>query len=304
MKLTELIPPGADAFLAGKLTVGHALLVAKLPPAQQAEALKAAIKPTWASGGQTEALIPVKELAGWIESNILLDLQTAPFDRADASLSPEAGICHECPKRTGANILLFPESDRDQCLDRGCYQMKVSAHIATALQGQPQLVQISTSWGAHNNGVLARNQYVEIAAKSSRNGHGKPAPERKKCAHMTQAIVVEGGNCGHVVNVCADPACETHHAESRKNREAQERMRTEQPKQVERRKEDLETRGRVLTAVLEKIAAPLSKSDLELVPREFLNHLPNEYRTLLSERRARRRESERRRRRTVRPSRI
>jgi hypothetical protein len=111
-------------------------------------------------------------------------------------------------------------------------------------------------------------------------------PERKKCAHMTKAIVVEGSNCGHVVNVCADLACETHHAESRKNREAQDRMRTEQRKQEERRKEDLATRSRVLTAVLEKIATPLSKADLELVAREFLNRLPNEHRTFLSERHA------------------
>ena len=286
LKLTELIPPASDAFLADKLALGHALLIAKLPPAQQAEALKAAFRETWAAGGQTEVLIPVKELAAWIESNVLLDLQTAPFDRADATLNPESGSCHECPKRTGANSLLFPESDRDQCLDRDCYQTKVTAHIAAAIQGNPQLIQISTTWGDHNNGVLGRNQYVEIVAKASRNGSGKMTPDRKKCAHMTKAIVVEGGNCGHVVNVCVEPACETHHAESRKNREAQDRMRTEQRKQEERRKEDLATRSRVLTAILEKIATPLSKADLELVAREFLNRLPNEHRTLLSERHA------------------
>jgi len=53
---------------------------------------------------------------------------------------------------------------------------------------------------------------------------------------MTKAIVVEGGNGGHIVTVCADPACETHHAESRKAREALERTRVEQRKQEARRR--------------------------------------------------------------------
>jgi hypothetical protein len=48
---------------------------------------------------------------------------------------------------------------------------------------------------------------------------------------MMAAIVVEGANVGRVVDVCADPACETHHGESRKAREAQERTRTENRKQ-------------------------------------------------------------------------
>jgi ParB family transcriptional regulator, chromosome partitioning protein len=38
LKLTELIPEVADAFLVDKLTIGHALLIAKLPPEQQHEA--------------------------------------------------------------------------------------------------------------------------------------------------------------------------------------------------------------------------------------------------------------------------
>lgn len=211
LKLTELIPDVAEAFLTDKLTLGHALLIAKLPPEQQHEAFKAAFKSTWIGSGQAEILLPVRELAVWIESNLLLDLQSVPFDRSDAGLVPEAGSCHDCAKRTGANSLLFPESTHDQCLDRSCFQTKVAAHVASSIQQNPQLVQISSAWGTHNNGILGRGQYVEIARKASRNGHGKLPPERTKCSHVTKAIVVEGGNCGHIVDVCADPACETHH---------------------------------------------------------------------------------------------
>lgn len=284
LKLTELVPDVANAFLADKLTIGHALLIAKLPPEQQHDAFKAAFKSTWMTNGQTEILIPAKDLAAWIESNLLLDLRTAPFDQSDAGLVPDAGSCHDCAKRTGANSLLFPESSHDQCLDRACFQAKVSAHLSSSIERNPRLVQISSAWGTHSNGVLGRGQYVEIAAKASRNGHGKLPPERKKCPHITKAIVVEGGNRGHVVDVCADPACDTHHAESRRARESQERARAENRKQEEQRKQEMATRSRVLAAILGKVTAPLAKADLDLVAREFIQHLPQQYKTILTER--------------------
>ncbi len=282
LKLTELIPEIADAFLGDKVTIGHTLLIAKLPPEQQHEAFKAAFKSTWMSSGQTEILLPVRELAAWIDSNLLLDLQSAPFSRSDAGLVPEAGSCHDCTKRTGANSLLFPETQQNSCLDGTCFKTKVAVHVAASIAANPQLIQISSGWGAHANGVLGRNQYVEIAAKPSRNGHGKLPPERTKCPHVTQAIVVDGGNLGHVINVCADPTCETHHAESRKAREARERARTETRKQEERRKQEMAARGRVLAAILQKVMSPLTKTDLDLVAREFLHHIPQHYKTMLT----------------------
>src|SRR5579864_4258629 len=145
LKLTELIPDVADAFLVDRITLGHALLIAKLPAVQQQEAFKAAFKSTWTSSGQTEILVPVRELTAWIDSNLLLDLKTAPFDRADASLVAEAGSCHECTKRTGANSLLFPEILHDACLDGACWKGKVAAHISDSVERHPQLLQISSN---------------------------------------------------------------------------------------------------------------------------------------------------------------
>ena len=54
-------------------------------------------------------------LAAWIESNILLQLASAPFDKQDETLVPEAGSCANCPKRTGFNKLLFPDVRKDSC---------------------------------------------------------------------------------------------------------------------------------------------------------------------------------------------
>ena len=57
----------------------------------------------------------MRELAAWIESNILLQLASAPFDKQDETLVPEAGSCANCPKRTGFNKLLFPDVRKDSC---------------------------------------------------------------------------------------------------------------------------------------------------------------------------------------------
>jgi ParB family transcriptional regulator, chromosome partitioning protein len=63
IKLTELIAPIADAFLADKITIGHALLIAKLPAGQQQTAFNACFHQIWTGEGNTATLIPVRELA-------------------------------------------------------------------------------------------------------------------------------------------------------------------------------------------------------------------------------------------------
>lgn len=284
IQLTQLIPPIAEAFLADKLTIGHATLIAKLPAAQQPEAFTASYRSVWMTEGQTQILVPVKELASWIKSNILMELRTAPFDRKDATLVPEVGSCHECLKRTGANALLFPEAQRDSCLDKVCFQSKIDAHVTKTLAANPKLVQISNSWKASRSGdVLGRNDYVEIVpAKSGKKAKGNLPPAQIKCPHAVEGLVTDGADRGRVLAVCADPACGVHHAESRKQLAAQEKSRKEQYKLDERRKEELAVRRRTLAAILQKVTEP-AKADLELVAKELFSHLSTEYRSVIAE---------------------
>lgn len=121
VKLTDLTPPVAEAFLNGKITTGHALLIAKLPATQQQEAFAASFRSMWTSEGNTQVLIPVRELAAWIESNILLELDAAPFDKQDETLVNGAGACANCPKRSGFNKLLFSDVHKDSCMLRGIW---------------------------------------------------------------------------------------------------------------------------------------------------------------------------------------
>ncbi|MDX2181152.1 MAG: ParB/RepB/Spo0J family partition protein [Bryobacteraceae bacterium] len=285
LRLVELNPPIADAFLDDKLTIGHALMIAKLPQAQQPEAFTAAFRSVWTtSNGQTPILVPAKELAAWIESNILMELNAAPFDRTDATLSPDAGSCHDCPKRTGANSLLFPEATSDQCLDRECFHAKVAAHIARSLERNPKLIQISTSWGTRNGGPLSRNHYTEIIAAKPGKKPKSPTPAQKKCPHMSQGLVVDGANRGQILTVCAEPTCTVHHAEALESKAARDKVWADQRREDAMRKVELTARKQILSAVLDKVVVPLKKADLETIATAFLQHLPSEYRTALSQR--------------------
>jgi len=65
--------------------------------------------------------IPVRNLQFWIETNVLLILKGAPFDKRDVQLVSTAGSCADCPKRTGHNKLLFGDDlgkQGDQALQR------------------------------------------------------------------------------------------------------------------------------------------------------------------------------------------
>src|SRR6201986_3635390 len=102
LKLIDLVPAAVEAFYADAIGVGHALLLAKLPVDQQETALKACFKEIYNGGEKpTRILLPVRNLQFWIDSNILLVLKDAPFNKRDAQLVPAAGSCIDCPKRTG-----------------------------------------------------------------------------------------------------------------------------------------------------------------------------------------------------------
>jgi ParB family transcriptional regulator, chromosome partitioning protein len=275
IRLADLIPPVAEAFLKDQVTIGHALLIAKLPASQQQEAFSAAFRGLWTSEGKSQVLIPVRELAAWIESNILLQLASAPFDKQDETLVPEAGSCANCPKRTGFNKLLFPDVRKDSCTSPDCFRAKIDASVKKTLETKPQLIQISAAWNSREGAPLGRNRYVELEIKKAKpNGtSAKLSAVQKPCDKMTEAIVMDGGKRGQVVKVCADPACRVHHPNTL-SPEQVARERTEERRRIEKTKLEIITRHRALAAVLERVSAPLKKADLLTVVHHVIGQLP------------------------------
>jgi ParB family transcriptional regulator, chromosome partitioning protein len=280
LKLADLIPPVAEAFLKDEITIGHALLIAKLQASQQQEAFAAAFRGMWTSAGNSQVLIPVRELAAWIESNILLQLVSVPFDKQDETLVPAAGSCVNCPKRTGFNKLLFVDVRKDSCTDPQCFRAKVDAHVARTTEKKPELVQISSAWNTREGAPLGRNRYVELQIKKGKaNGSAAKQPATQRpCEKMTDAIVVDGGSRGQIVKVCADPNCEIHHGDKPSPQQLQ-RDRALERKRIEKEKTAITARHRILAAILERVSASLKKADLLTVAQHAVgtvgyNRLP------------------------------
>jgi ParB family chromosome partitioning protein len=228
----------------------------------------------WTSEGNSQVLIPVRELAAWIESNILLQLASAPFDKQDETLVPEAGSCTNCPKRTGFNTLLFPDVRKDSCTSPDCFRAKIDACVKKTLETKPQLIQISAAWNSREGAPLGRNRYVELEIRKPKpNGAStKLSSVQKPCDKMTEAIVMDGGKRGQVVKVCADPACRIHHPNMPSPQQV-ERERAEERKRIEKEKLAITTRHRVLATILQRVSAPLKKADLLAVGHYLIGHL-------------------------------
>ncbi|MEC5213287.1 ParB/RepB/Spo0J family partition protein [Polaromonas sp. CG_9.5] len=124
LKLLDLAGECQQALRDGNLDASKALLLARIPDHKlQLKALKEA---TELRGGETCSL---RSLQIWLQQNVMLPLERAPFQITDARLVEVAGSCTSCPKRTGAAPDIFADvSGADICTDPPCYQNKASAH--------------------------------------------------------------------------------------------------------------------------------------------------------------------------------
>ncbi len=268
LKLTDLVPAVVEVFYRDEIGTGHALLLAKLQPAQQEEALTACFREDYVSGGKPRRiLLPVRQLQEWIERHILLELDSAPFPKDDAELVPEAGACLTCPKRTGFNTLLFAEIKADACTSPDCYQSKVDAFVAKTIVAKPKLVQITRAYGKpqDDSPAIPRNQYVEIRAEKPTNQKQAEWPEYKTCKYTTEAIVTEGSDKGELRRICSNADCSIHHPKKAKAPANDGAFKAAQEKQ--RREEAIaQTTGlRVLSAIVEAVPVRLMKRDLLFV---------------------------------------
>ena len=270
LKLVELLPSIAEAFLADQIGVGHALEIAKLPQTQQEKAFDAAFRAVWNGGTQSRVVLPLRDFTAWIQQNILLSLDSVPFDKTDATLVPEAGSCAECPKRTGFNALLFGEmSHRDQCTDGACLNNKVARFVERQIAEKPKLVQITTSHVSRGDGaVLPRNRYVALQLAKTAKAKQPLSPYQKPCKHMAEAIVVDGAERGHTVKVCSEPSCAVHftdRASKAPNPAQLAKEREQRRRELEKRKLEITVRHRILAEVLNEVGTPLDRADLVLV---------------------------------------
>jgi ParB family transcriptional regulator, chromosome partitioning protein len=275
VRLTELAAPVVEAFYAEEIGVGHALLLAKLQPVQQEQALANCFREEWNGAGakSKRILLPVRHLQQWIEHNVLLLLKQAPFNKRDPQLVPAAGSCADCPKRTGHNKLLFADvsGNTDACTDPNCYAAKLDAHVKAKVAAEPEIVQISTAYKQQPEGekTIPRNKYVEIRAEKPDSPEKAEWPEFKACKYTTEAIVSDGIDKGELRKVCTEPTCPVHHPK-KQTPNADASFKAEQEKR--RRDEALAnaTGIRVLQAIVAAVPVRLMKRDLLFIAEQML----------------------------------
>jgi ParB family transcriptional regulator, chromosome partitioning protein len=153
------------------------------------------------------------------------------------------------------------------------------------METKPELVQISSAWNTREGAPIGRNRYVELQIKKAKaNGNlAKQPPFQKPCEKMADAIVMDGGNRGQVVKVCADPDCRVHHSD-RPSPQQLERDRAQERKRIEKEKIAITARHRILSAILERVSVPLKKADLLTIAQHVLSSLPYTRLPLLAKR--------------------
>ena len=204
LQLSHLIKPAKEAFLEGRINIGHALFLCRLPEASQKLAFEECFPSSWNGSKRVhdtkdKANISAKELADWIRDHILLELSAAPWKKDDATLVPKAGPCTTCQKRTGSNAALFDDFKKgDQCLDGECYERKRDAFVKIQISATPDLPKITLSYGETPAGFLPRERY-QVVSKSD------------KCKHAEPAIVAAGDRqVGHKILICRTAECKKH----------------------------------------------------------------------------------------------
>ena len=133
LALLNLSDAFQKAFYQGRINIGHAILLARLQPEDQAEldsvgngGLRSGLwyrrwNPT--RGKDEVEARPPGELDDLIRRSILLNLSAATWKHNDDTLP--GGACTACGKRTKANLALFDDIDKgDRCLDRKCFELK------------------------------------------------------------------------------------------------------------------------------------------------------------------------------------
>jgi len=124
MKMLALVPAARSAFYAGKINSSIALVVARLNPEHQPEALEWALS----RSRYDDRMVSFRVFADYVQREFMTRLSEAPFPRDDALIVPAAGPCTTCPKRSGNQSELFADvKSADICTDLLCFRAKSNA---------------------------------------------------------------------------------------------------------------------------------------------------------------------------------
>jgi ParB/RepB/Spo0J family partition protein len=293
LSLTTLIEEAREDFRSELITLAHALEISRLSPEIQPYALAACYerKNVWNQKEQTYTYPPDKEkpvrhvrfLQTWIEQNIHLNLNRAPFKPDDAQLREDGLTCIECPERSGFNRTLFHDiSEKDTCLNPLCFRAKIQTLVQIrkseieTKSGKPA-VSISPYYNPNEaKDSLGTSQYTVLEKKADR------------CEFAEQAVYAEGDQIGQVKWICRDRSCKDHlgradvsYSSSTASRGSSQGgdsldSRNKRKQELFDIKVDEEVRKRVMKEAIKTYKWPLERKHLNEVVKEFFRRIPSD----------------------------
>jgi ParB/RepB/Spo0J family partition protein len=169
LQLASLIAPAKKAFSDGSIALNVAMEISRLDEAQQKDILKKAVDWQW----------DLEEIRRHIASDILLNLDSAPFKKDDATLVPAAGACLVCPKCTAANMALFDDISKkgNHCLDTKCFNQKLAAFAKQLREkleeeGKEVILVSSEAYQDKKDGALGYSSYSQLKKNQTSKVYG------------------------------------------------------------------------------------------------------------------------------------
>lgn len=258
LQLAALAEPVKKAFLEGKggFGISHAVLLARVSEADQCRALKETVftqAQDYKNGHYVDLppkVASTSNIDAWLRRNVFLDLGTAPWDKADATM--KAGACTVCPKRTGANAHLFDDfkPGDERCTDRACYHAKEKEFVQIALR---KAVESGEKLLKMTGGYCRSGKPKDVIDPTE----GGTEVDGKSCPNQERAIVTMAAQghyhspyaLGTIHKLCRKRTCPVHHPtlSSSAKPSAAEKRRSEDQKL----KRESQQAGRV--ALLEQV---------------------------------------------------
>ena len=171
--LLRLSPKWVNAIRAGSnpiiraLGAGHFEAIARLPEDVQDQTLR-----QYFSASATAGEIPTVESLTADLAREAKDLSGVVWKLDDADLYPKAGACSACPKRTGANPVLFDLGPKggDQCLDAACWDRKVALTVSAKRKALAEahggdVVLLGDAWHAKEAKTLPPKDLERVESK-------------------------------------------------------------------------------------------------------------------------------------------
>lgn len=205
LKLMELLPEISKDFAAGDLTLGQALVIARL----QKEDQKTLVEDCKDDNGRLDSkrsyYQSVQQLEDYISENITRELDKAPFDVNDAALVPKAGACSTCGKRSGAQSMLFADiREKDRCFDSACFAKKkglgVLKKVKELVETKPDTIFLEPSgWDTEEAPKEITSFLSGNKIKALRNGgeHGFCEYKTEMFSKKGTGFFISGDHAGH-----------------------------------------------------------------------------------------------------------